>query len=303
MSWQADSTRESVRVKRKRRQPVSDVGRGSPSQDTNGQYATKLEERQDKRVNQGVSNDFVVAVSASGKSAMSGTGKTTFGLHAVKKFDNSLDGFNADEKATLNIQEFTNQIAEIPDKSAILYDESQGTPGEGTGLDARRGMKDETLAAINGILANRNKNLTIVIVAQHLPLLDKRVPMLLDAWVLVRKGPDEPDGPKAVHHKVEMEDYNFSSPKIRTPAVEDLSWPSLPDEDPDYETLEALKEEAKTNSSDDGEQELPVEVQAEIAHNVKLAHDIPWTDVPDYSDRLTYSGDYLRRVASDVVAD
>jgi len=127
--------------------------------------------------------------------------------------------------------------------------------------------------------------------------------MLLDAWVLIKTGPDEPDGPEATHHKVEMEDYNFASPKIRTPAVEDLSWPALPADDSDYHTLEALKEDAKTEDVNDGTQELDKEVQAEIAYNIKLARDIPWSNVPDHSDRLTYSGDYLRRIADNVVSE
>lgn len=271
--------------------------------DSGDEYENRLFERQDKRVNQGVPNDFVIAVTASGKSAMSGTGKTTLATHIAKECDSSPGGFDADEKATLNIQEFARKVAEIPDKSAIIYDESQGTPGEGTGLDARRGMKDETLDAINSILANRNKNLTVVLVAQHLPLLDKRVPMLLDAWVLIRKGPDEPDGPLAVHHKVQVEDYTFGSPKIRTPGVEDLDWPSLPEDDPDYLILESLKEDAKLDGSEDEEQELDLEAQAELAYNIKLARDIPWTDVPEHSDRLTYTGDYLRKVAKDSVSE
>lgn len=270
--------------------------------ETNSQFDTKLEERKHDRVDTLPANDFVVAVSASGKSAVSGTGKTTLATRIAKKMDSSPGGFDASEKATLNIQEFTEKVAKIPNKSAIVYDESQGTPGEGTGLDKRRGMKDETLDAINGILANRNKNLTIIIVAQHLPMLDKRVPMLLDAWVLIKHGPGHPKGPLATHHRVEVEDYNFSSPKIRTPAVEDLDWHDLPPGDDDYAVMETLKEKAKTNGDGDdtGPRELDKMSQAELAYHIKHSKDIPWRDVSDESERLTLSGDYLRRLSKEL---
>jgi len=247
----------------------------------------------------GVSNDFVLAVSASGSSSMSGTGKTTASVTFAKHFDGTDGGFDGAEKATLSVSEFVEKLPEIPDQSAILYDEAQGI-GEGTGLDARRSMKTETLQAINNILANRDKNLTVIITAQHLPSLDKRLPGLLDGWLLITTGADEPDGPKAKYHHSNLEDYDFSSPKVRTPGVDTITWEPLPADDPDYSALEKKKQEAKsTYQDDDGDQELPRDLQAELAWNIKQARDVPWRKVPNHSDRLTYSGDYLRRVARD----
>ena len=244
-------------------------------------------------------NDFVLAISASGSSSMSGTGKTTAAVTFAKHFDDSEDGFDGQEKATLSVAEFAKKLPDIQDRSAILYDEAQGI-GEDTGLDSRRSMKTETLQAINNILANRDKNLTVIIVAQHLPSLDKRLPGLLDGWLLIRTGADEPDGPQAKYHHSNLEDYDFSSPKVRTPGVDTVTWEPLPLNDPDYVALEEKKQEAKATLRDDEEDtELPRDVQAELAFNIKEAREIPWRNVPDHSDRLTYSGDYLRRVARD----
>jgi hypothetical protein len=78
-----------------------------------------------------------------------------------------------------------------------------------------------------------------------------------------------------------------------------ITWQPLPAGDPDYEALEEKKQEAKTSAEEDGEGELARDVQAELAWNIKQSRDVPWRNVPDFSDRITYSGDYLRRVARD----
>ena len=244
-------------------------------------------------------NDYVLAISASGSSSMSGTGKTTASVTFAKHFDDSEEGFDGEEKATLSVSEFAKKLPDIPDRSAILYDEAQGI-GEETGLDARRSMKTETLQAINNILANRDKSLTVIITAQHLPSLDKRLPGLLDGWLLIKKGADEPDGPKAKYHHSNLEDYDFNSPKVRTPGIDTITWDPLPPDDEDYRALEEKKQQAKATLQDDeGDQELPRDLQAELAWNIKQARDVPWREVPKHSDRITYSGDYLRRVARD----
>lgn len=248
----------------------------------------------------GVPNDYVLAISASGSSSMSGTGKTTAAVTFAKHFDSSDDGFDGEQKATLSVSEFASKIPDIQDHSAILYDEAQGI-GEETGLDSRRSMKTETLQAINNILANRDKNLTVIIVAQHLPSLDKRLPGLLDGWLLIQKGADEPDGPRAKYHHCNLEDYDFSSPKVRTPGIETVTWDPLRENDADYKALEEKKQKAKKGYSEDEEDtELPKEIQAELAFNIKHSRDVPWAKVDDYSERLTYSGDYLRRIANDL---
>jgi len=247
----------------------------------------------------GTPNDYVLAISASGSSSMSGTGKTTCAVTYAKHFDDSDGGFDGEEKATLSVSEFADKLPEIADRSALIYDEAQGI-GDETGLDARRSMKTETLQAINNILANRDKNLTVIIAAQHLPSLDKRLPGLLDGWLLIREGADEPGGPTAYYHHSNLQDYDFGSPDVRTPHVDTVTWDPLPRNDADYQALEAKKQEAKAGATDEeGDAELPKVVQAELAVNIKEAKDVPWRKVADESPRLTYSGGYLRQLADD----
>lgn len=247
----------------------------------------------------GNANDYVLAISASGSSSMSGTGKTTAAVTYAKHFDDSEDGFDGAEKATLSVSEFAEKLPEIPDRSAILYDEAQGI-GDETGLDRRRSMKAETLQAINNILANRDKNLTVIIVAQHLPSLDKRLPGLLDGWLLIQTGADEPNGPRAKYHHSNLSDFDFKSPDVRTPHKDTVTWEALPAGDEDYAALEVKKQQAKQEADEgEGDGELPRDVQAELAYNIKQAREVPWRKVADFSESITYSGDYLRRVADD----
>jgi len=87
---------------------------------------------------------------------------------------------------------------------------------------------------------------------------------------------------------------------VKTPIVDTITWQSLPHDDDDYAALEAKKQEAKQIAREDSEdRDLPKPVQAELAYNIKESRDVPWRDVPKHSDRLTYSGDYLRRIAKD----
>ena len=130
------------------------------------------------------SNDYVVAISASGKSTMSRTGKTTLTTVVAERLDQSEDGFDADAKATLDAGELAYEIVpNVENKSAVCLDEAQGAAGT-TGMDRRRGMKTEVIDSINAILNNGDKELTIIITAQHLPMLDDAGNLDISDWKL-----------------------------------------------------------------------------------------------------------------------
>lgn len=204
-----------------------------------------------KKTQVGETNDFVLAVSASSRTGVSGTGKTTLETHLGREFDTSPDGFDAKLKGTVDVRELAyERLPKIPDNSAVVGDEIQGAPGT-EGLDARRGMRQSSIDAINSILANRDKSLTVILGAQIIQMLDKRLYPLLDAWLLIRKEPGDPDGPLVTYHKVHTDDYNLKSQDWKTPAVEDLTWPRIPHDDPDYKHLNKLKQKAKDRDGDD----------------------------------------------------
>lgn len=217
-----------------------------------------------RAVKEGSPNDFVICVTASSKTPVSGTGKTTLQTALAQQTDLSEEGFDATEKATLDAGELAyERLPSIETRSAVVWDEAQGAPGT-VGLDARRAMKTEAIDAISGLLANRDKQLTIIIGAQIFSMLDPRIYPIIDAWLLIRKEPDHPDGPLGTYHRVHVQDYNLGSPKVKTPAIEDFSWCRVAYDDPDYQELERLKQLAKTRNyaadgedGDDGEETVP----------------------------------------------
>ena len=153
-------------------------------------------------------------------------------------------------------------------------------------------MKSEVIDGINAILANRNSGYTVILAAQQISSLDKRLIPLIDAWMLIREAPPEPI---ATVHKITDNDFNLSSAEIRTPELERITWGKLPDSDPDYRTLEKMKERAKTKGGTDDDTddsgELPRQAQIELAQALrdagKTVREIA------QSDRITYSRTWI----------
>lgn len=245
------------------------------------------------------SNDFVIAISASGKSSMSRTGKTSLETFLAENLDRTDDGFDAEEKATLDAGELAYDIVpEVENHSAVCLEEAQGSPGT-VGLDARRGMVQEVIDAISSILNNGDKELTIIITAQHLPMLDKRVAPIVDAWLLIRHGPSSPDGPLAIHHGMYVEDYNFGSPKIKTPGFEDFAWPRIPHDNPNYRILEEKKKKAKRKAGGDREEDDGLSDAAQITMAGKLRRlGLTWQEIAD-EEGMEYSREWYRQRVDD----
>lgn len=241
------------------------------------------------------SNDYVIAISASGKSTMSRTGKTTLETFLAEEFNRRATGqrFDAQTQATLDAGDLAyEKVPDVPDKSVVCLEEAQGAAGT-TGLDARRGMKSEVIDAINSILNNGNKQLTIIITAQHMPMLDKRIPPMVDSWLLIRHGPSSPDGPLAIHHAMHVEDYNFGSPQIKTPGFEDFAWPRVAKNNRNYTILEEKKEQAKKRGGgEDDDGELPDDVQKRIAQDFRDQGFTPrW--IAENVESITYSYSWI----------
>lgn len=215
-------------------------------------------------------NDHLVVVSAGSRTPVSGTGKTTLATTIGKGLDTSESGFNAEEKATYTLSEFGyGMISSVEQGSAIILDEGQGTQS-GTGLNARRSMKTETIDTINGMLNNRDKNLTIIIVFQDMTMADKNLQNSIDNWVLIKKGIEERNGPMATNHEAYKNDYEWGNTRMKTPALEDLTWDALPADDEDYATMEEMKQESKTKSQTNGEdEEEEIETLADLPKHTR----------------------------------
>lgn len=243
-------------------------------------------------------NDMVIVVTASSRTPVSGSGKTSVGVNLAEKTDLA-DGFDAEIQSSLDAESIAYEmLPEIPSRSAIIWDEAQGAPGT-TGLDSRRAMKDSNIDAVNAILANRDKRLTIIIIAQQFNTLDPRIYPVVDAWLLIRKEPSHPGGPQGTYHQVYTEDYNLANPKVRTPAIEDFSWLKVPHSNENYQILERKKQAAKQHGGGEEEKrELPDAEQLELAKEFHNSG-VPWRKVGEKSDLLEYSGEYYRQQLKD----
>lgn len=221
--------------------------------------------KKNKKLTVSGANDQLILISASSRTPVSGTGKTTLATSLAKRLDTSDSGFDAAEQSTFDIGELAYDLLDNVERgSALIYDEAQGTPSN-TGLNARRGMKQESIDGINGILANRDKNLTLIIVAQQMNMMDSNLYATIDSWLLIRKAVEDRNGPMATHYTIHTNDYDLGKPKPKTPTVEDITWDALPADDPDYRHMEKQKQEAKKRKTngDGGDSKDPKKIRNE----------------------------------------
>lgn len=250
-----------------------------------------------KRVIKPPLNDYVLVISASSRTPVSGTGKTTKAIGWAKTLDRSEGGFDAESQATLSADEFANEvIPNAPEQAAVLIDEAQGTPGNDAGMNRMRAMSQATLDAVGGLLANRDKNLTVIIVVQQFHMLFDDFYPMIDSWMMITHEPSDPNGPSARHHRVYAEDYELGSGDLKTPVLESLSWPAVAHDDPDYQTMEEKKQQAKTKGGgedEDVDEDLPKEQQQKLAQEYRdMGKSLVWID--ENADAITYSREWIR---------
>lgn len=188
-------------------------------------------------------NDYVIAVSADPRSTgVSGSGKTTLGGGLAKRWlDYSEGGFDADVQYTLDAAKLAYDLYEDTGELSVLVgDEMQGTPAT-TGLNAKRSQKSEALDAVNAIAAGRSDRKTVILIVQDLKSLNKDALTFIDAWLLIRDDYDY----VATHYSVAPDVFDLGSRETKTPGVEQITWDSLPSDDPDYQIMEEKKAAAK----------------------------------------------------------
>lgn len=217
-------------------------------------------------------NDFVVVVAAASKSAVSGVGKTTLAVSLARYFDNTKGGFNAEQKATLDPKTFAHNLLTdeetVPDQSAVIFDEAQGTLSS-SGADARRSMADSVMDVTTAISTLRFRQVSCLIVSQSTKWIDKRIDDVLDALILIQDW----DGDEA-RAEVFTTYYNDleTSPTRYTEHLDTITWPVLPEDDPDYSYLHELKRKSALEQGTEEEEEdksLPKEDQIRIAQDYR----------------------------------
>jgi len=256
-----------------------------------------------QRVASGKPNDYIIAISAHpGRTGVSGTGKTTFGLDLAKEWmDISEDGFDAETQGTLDPQELVESVYPETDAGGVMiYDEAQGTP-DSTGLNSKRAMKEESLNAVLNIATRRMERKTLIIISQSLKSLVTDLYPFIDSWLLIMDDFDY----IAQHYAVQPDVFNLEKRQTKTPGIEALSWNDVPESDPDKAAMDRMKEQANDPDNDDeeeaGDETLSDEQQIELAESLR---ERGWSlrEVAGH-DMIEYTRSWVRENTSSTVTE
>jgi hypothetical protein len=197
-------------------------------------------------------NDFIIGIAASSRTPISGTGKTTLAVRLARHFDASDGGFDAQKKAALSSEAVSEDlIPKLPARSSIIFDEAQGTLSS-DGVDSRRAMANAVVDMARSAAQFRKRQHTLLVVSQSSDWIDSRMMDLLDRLIIIQER-----GRAVVYDHYRDDLPNSGESREYTPAKEEISWKALPDDDPDYQALDRMKEEAGgQGGAGDGEEDI-----------------------------------------------
>ncbi|MBS3761207.1 MAG: response regulator [Halodesulfurarchaeum sp.] len=137
----------------------------------------------------------------------------------------------------------------------LIFDEAQGTL-DSDGVDSRRAMANSVVQMSRAAAQYRKRQHSLIIVSQSTDWIDSRMMELIDRLVLIQ----EKNPQKGFARAVSFDHYRKDLPSMggteeRTPAIEDIVWEPLADDDPDYRVIETLKEQVGDVVDEESEQE------------------------------------------------
>jgi hypothetical protein len=176
-------------------------------------------------------NDNDCKILVVGANSQTGIGKTTFAVQLCRKLDGTNEGWSADEKAFVDVGDYVQSHLESNKRTCLMLDEIEA------GADRRRAMSDENVNLSKAWMTMRARNIATVATLPSTDTLDKRMLALSDYWVLVRKrGVAQP-------YKVRVNDFNGKVQRKPIGEGEIVTFPDLPDDDPDKEYLDSIKDD------------------------------------------------------------
>jgi hypothetical protein len=221
-------------------------------------------------------NDLIIAIAASSRSPISGTGKTTLAIRLARQFDATDGGFDGEQKASLDSEVVAEElIPELEPKSSIIFDEAQGTLAS-DGVDSRRGMANAVVRMARAAAQYRKRQHTLLIVAQSTDWIDSRMMDLIDRLVLIQER-----GYAKVYDHYRDDLPSASASNEYTPVKERIQWRALPSDDADYEALDNLKEQA--NDKETEEQAVDKSRQIAKAAVAYRDQDLTWREIENKS--------------------
>lgn len=176
-----------------------------------------------------LNNDNDIKIIVQGKNSQTGIGKTTFAIELCRFIDEN--GWDAKEKAFIDIQNYLNSFLDMEPKSALLLDEI------GTQADSRRATSTDNVELSQGWQMLRARNIATVATLPSTNTLDPRMLELADYWVLVKsRGIAQP-------FEIRVNDFNGRVARKPIRGEEHIRFVDLPDSDPDKRYLDNIKDE------------------------------------------------------------
>lgn len=176
-----------------------------------------------------LSNDNDIKIIIQGKNSQTGIGKTTLAIELCREIDGN--GWDAEQKAYIDVQKYLNDFLDHKPQSALLLDEI------GTQADSRRSTSKDNVQLSHGWQMLRARNIATIATLPSTSTLDKRMLELADYWVLVKsRGVAQP-------YEIRVNDFNGTVARKPLPGEEHIKFPDLPDWDGDKNYLDRLKDQ------------------------------------------------------------
>lgn len=178
-----------------------------------------------------IRNDNDVKILVVGKNSQTGIGKTTLAVQLCRYIDETTEGWSAEDKAFIEVDEYINAHLEYPKQSCLMLDEIEA------GADSRRATSHDNVNLSQAWMTMRARNIATVATLPSTDTLDPRMLMLSDYWVLVK------DRGLAQPYKVKVNDFNGKVQRKPVLEGQHITFPDLPADDPDKEYLDRIKDE------------------------------------------------------------
>lgn len=201
--------------------------------------------------------------------------------------------WTAEELATLSPDEYFYMTRGLEPGTVILVDDAEE-------LDARRSMQNMNVKFSWWWMLMRLKQIFTILTLPSPASVDSRLEELADVWINVtRRG-------QGLCHDIGVQSYG--SRNVTTEKVHTIDFPDV-SEHPQLQELREMKrkkmdnweKEIRGELEDDEEESIGKTGQTFLAIAVKEREGVAWTDVPDYDDRLEYSGEFYRQQSKDLL--
>lgn len=224
-----------------------------------------------------------------------GVGKTTLAGWLALNWTWMFSGrrWDADDLATLNPDEYFYMTRDLPEGTVILVDDAEE-------LDARRSMQNMNVKFSWWWMLMRLKQIFTILTLPSPAAIDSRLEELADVWINVtRRG-------QGLAHDIGVQSYgnrNITTTKVHTVEFPDVSrHPQLVAlRDKKEEKMDKWEKEVR-GELEEGDEELGKTQQTFLAIAVKERSGVSWADLPGEDERLTYSGEFYRKQAKELLA-